>query len=135
MMYLCPNMCTTCGSSSGFRARVILNNLMLCFCMSLKNVTLYLVFHMEYCIQPWGPKHRKDMDLLGKVQSRATEVIRGLKHLSYEERLRKLGMFSLRQRRFWEKCRAAFQYLMGVDKKAGEEKGHVMIGKGGMVLN
>ncbi|PKU34168.1 hypothetical protein llap_15528 [Limosa lapponica baueri] len=44
--------------------------------------------HLEYCVQLWSPQHRKDMDLLERVQWRATEMIRGLEHLSYEDRLR-----------------------------------------------
>jgi len=40
--------------------------------------------HLEYCIQLWGRQHKKDVDLLDWVQTRATKVIRGLKHLSYE---------------------------------------------------
>ena len=44
--------------------------------------------HLEYCIQAWGPQYRKDVELLEQVQRRATEMIRGLKHLSYEEGLR-----------------------------------------------
>lgn len=49
----------------------------------------------ECFVQFWGPKLRKDKELLERVQWRATEIIRGLNHLSYEERLRQLGQFSL----------------------------------------
>jgi len=37
----------------------------------------------------------KDMDMLEWVHSRVTETIRGLLHLSYEERLKELGLCSL----------------------------------------
>ncbi|KAM9587572.1 uncharacterized protein ACIBXB_006978 [Morphnus guianensis] len=33
--------------------------------------------HLQYCIQLWDPQHMKDMDLLERVQRRATKVIGG----------------------------------------------------------
>ena len=48
--------------------------------------------HLEYCVQAWGPQYRKDVELLEQVQRRTTKMIRGLEHLSCEEKLRVEGI-------------------------------------------
>ena len=76
--------------------------------------------HLEYCIQISSPQYRRDMDLLERIQRKATKMIQGMEHLSDEDRLRELGLFSLEKRRFPGDLIAAFQYQKQSYRKEGE---------------
>ena len=55
--------------------------------------------HLECCAQFWAAQYRRDMDIVERVQERATKMMTGLEHLSYKDRLREQGLFILEKRR------------------------------------
>ena len=61
--------------------------------------TTYIRPHLEFAIQVWSPHFIKDIEALEKVQQRATKTITELSNFTYEERLRKIGLTTLKDRR------------------------------------
>jgi len=55
--------------------------------------------HLENCSVVWSPHYTKDKDLLERVQHRFTRMFPDLRKMPYDERLRKLGLWSLEERR------------------------------------
>ena len=55
--------------------------------------------HLEYAVQAWSPSLSNDKNILEDVQKRLTKIPMSLRFLKYEERLKKMGLTTLSERR------------------------------------
>ena len=66
---------------------------------------------MEYAVQAWSPK---DIECLERIQRRATKMVRDLKNMNNQERLKAVGLQSLQQRRRGDLIET-FKILKGIE--------------------
>lgn len=82
-------------------------------------VTLYRAYvcpHLKFCVQAWCPYLAKDIDILEKVQRRATKLVTSIAKLTYEQRLQQLKLYSLYYRRQRGDLIETYKILNGIDK-------------------
>ena len=69
----------------------------------------------EKYLESWSPYLRKDIDMLEKIQRRASKLIPGLRDLTYEERLKECGLTTLETRRLRGDQIEVFKILNGYE--------------------
>ena len=72
--------------------------------------------HPEHAIQTRSPYQKGDIEHSEKVQRRATRLVNGYRKLSYEERLRKLGLTTLQTRRLRGDLIETFKIITGKEQ-------------------
>jgi hypothetical protein len=70
--------------------------------------------HLEYCIQAWRPHLQKDIKMLESVQGRIVRMF-DTRNISYEDKLRELGITTLETRRLRGDLIEVFKMLNGFD--------------------
>jgi len=82
--------------------------------------TQYVRPHLEFASPAWSPWLEADKEVLEKVQMRAVRMVSGLEGHTYEERLNKLGLTTLEERRHQQDMLQAHKILSGSDKVNSE---------------
>ena len=75
----------------------------------------YIRPQIEFANSAWFPYRLKDINILEKVQRRATRLVRNVGRLSYIERCKKLGLTSLVERRARGDMIQQFKIFRGKD--------------------
>lgn len=71
--------------------------------------------HLEYCVQAWCPYQKKDIEILERVQRRATRMIAECRGMGYTERLKVADLTTLECRRVRGDMIEVFKIMKGFD--------------------
>jgi len=87
--------------------------------------TLFIAFvrpHLEYAQAVWSPRLIKHIDAIESVQRRATRLVSGYRNKSYEYRLRKINLPTLKIRRKIGDMVEVYKHLHVYDKSSISQK-------------
>ena len=76
---------------------------------------------LEYAVQAWSPRLRKDIVMLEKVQRRATRMVPECRDMEYEQRLKYLGLTTLEERRKRGDLIQVYKIMHGFDNLDGRK--------------
>ena len=79
----------------------------------------YVRPHLEYCIQAWSPYLRKNIDMVDSIQRRASKLVAGLRHMTYEDRLKELNWIPINKRRLMLDLVEVYRLLHNIDSLRG----------------
>ena len=71
--------------------------------------------HLDYACQAWNPHFQRDIDVLERVQRRATRMISECRGLEYSDRLRILRLTTLETRRMRADLLEVYKILHKID--------------------
>ena len=71
---------------------------------------------LEYCVQAWCPYLKKDIEIIERVQHRATKLIGECAGLSYNDRWDRACLITLEKRRLRGDLIQVFRLIKGIDK-------------------
>ncbi|XP_065684836.1 uncharacterized protein LOC136096987 [Hydra vulgaris] len=71
---------------------------------------------IEFAIPAWQPYLQRDIDELEKVQRRATKLVPQLKKISYEKRLKAMGLITLEKRRARGDLIQQYRFKQNIDQ-------------------
>ena len=74
--------------------------------------------HLEYAVQVWNPRWMRDIARIEAVQRRATKIPTVLSGLPYEERLTRMGLTTLEDRRVRGDLIGMYKVFTGRDSVA-----------------
>jgi hypothetical protein len=73
------------------------------------------VLYWYYATCVWSPSLKKDIQKLEAVQRRATKLVKDISHLNYVDRLRQLGLPTLKYRRDINDMIQVYKAIHGID--------------------